>query len=350
MKKRNFFLDLTVLIPCYNAENTIDKLMQSIERQKYPLDHLKIIATNDGSTDDTLTKLNVWFKKFGADVMTVIDQTNVGIAESRNILMDNVKTKWFTFIDSDDYYESKAFRHFCGCSKNQTVDVIVSKTYRRNGKKKTSWWLTNWMSTSIHHYIGNNIFFAWNKVYRTDFLRDVVKFKYLKGNDMMEDQAFFASLAPKIKKIGKCNHFTYNFVYSDNSLSSVVNYKKNEDKFIQMMNNLDYSLTNMLQNKSYKQLSRKEKRIFSVVVYNFAMQVFLTYVLFPAWYGFEKNVQDELKYIFYTEKRQIFTKILEQHRIKFRMPFGWWRKITYICLRLKNRFKSNKFRMHTKHI
>jgi glycosyltransferase involved in cell wall biosynthesis len=57
MKNFTNFLELSVLIPCYNAEQTIDRLMNSIFVQHYPSEYLKIIVTNDGSTDNTLAKL-----------------------------------------------------------------------------------------------------------------------------------------------------------------------------------------------------------------------------------------------------------------------------------------------------
>ncbi|MDR2821565.1 MAG: glycosyltransferase family 2 protein [Mycoplasmataceae bacterium] len=345
MKNFTNFLELSVLIPCYNAEQTIDRLMNSIMVQKYPSEYLRIIVTNDGSTDNTLAKLKDWQGKFGAKVMTIIDQKNQGLAESRNILTAAVKTKWFTFIDSDDYYEKKAFINFSKSSDNESVDVIVSKTYRKKGGEKVSWWLTNWMTTSLKRYVGNNLFFTWNKVYNTTFFRGI-GFRWVKGNDMLEDQAFFAALGPKIRRLGVCRHYTYNFVWSKNSMSSVIDFKKNESKFKQMLANLDSSLNIMLVGRTYKQLSKIERKVLTSVVYNFVMQIFLTYIIFPAYYGFPKKDQDELNRIFYNEKRQLVTETLTKYGVKIYPPFGWWRKFTYYVLRLRSRYNPNKFKCY----
>jgi glycosyltransferase involved in cell wall biosynthesis len=51
------FLDISLLIPCYNSEKTLDRLFNSVIKQKYPLRYLKIITINDGSSDNTLGKL-----------------------------------------------------------------------------------------------------------------------------------------------------------------------------------------------------------------------------------------------------------------------------------------------------
>jgi glycosyltransferase involved in cell wall biosynthesis len=53
MKNFNICLELSILIPCYNSEKTLNRLFSSIARQKYPSKYLKIIVVNDGSTDTT---------------------------------------------------------------------------------------------------------------------------------------------------------------------------------------------------------------------------------------------------------------------------------------------------------
>lgn len=47
---------VSVIIPCYNCEGTIDKCLDSLAKQTYQ--DYEIIAVNDGSADNTLLKLN----------------------------------------------------------------------------------------------------------------------------------------------------------------------------------------------------------------------------------------------------------------------------------------------------
>ena len=42
---------VSVIVPAYKAEATIDETLQSVRSQTYP--HLDVIVVNDGSTDDT---------------------------------------------------------------------------------------------------------------------------------------------------------------------------------------------------------------------------------------------------------------------------------------------------------
>jgi glycosyltransferase involved in cell wall biosynthesis len=49
------------------------------------------------------------------------------LAESRNILFNNVKTPYLTFIDSDDYYEKKALINLCKSSDEGSADITIGK-------------------------------------------------------------------------------------------------------------------------------------------------------------------------------------------------------------------------------
>jgi hypothetical protein len=99
---------------------------------------------------------------------------------------------------------------------------------------------------------------------------------------MMEDQFFFSAIASKIKKIGITRHYTYTFVQSKNSFSSVVDYSKYEDRFRQILVNFDATLKNILNDRKYVQLSKDEVKIIDSIVYIYIMNIFLLYVLFPA--------------------------------------------------------------------
>ena len=47
---------LTVIIPCFNEENTIIKILEKINNQKNYL-NIEIIVSDDGSTDETINLL-----------------------------------------------------------------------------------------------------------------------------------------------------------------------------------------------------------------------------------------------------------------------------------------------------
>ena len=90
---------LSIIIPCYNAEKTISKCLQSIfqSANKLSLDFTyEIIVINDGSSDQTLSIIN------NVDGIKVINHNkNLGLSSARNTGIQESDSKYIVFIDSD---------------------------------------------------------------------------------------------------------------------------------------------------------------------------------------------------------------------------------------------------------
>ena len=88
---------ISVVVPCYNSEKTIDDCLESIISQTYK--NLEIILIDDGSIDDTLSKI----KDFNDNRIKIqINTENIGITKSLNIGLKLSKGKYILRIDSDD--------------------------------------------------------------------------------------------------------------------------------------------------------------------------------------------------------------------------------------------------------
>ena len=103
MSDRNYIGEqnlLSVIIPAYNCEDTIEKCVTSIVSGCKGIS-FEIIAINDGSTDGTLHRLNALSEKHSE--LKVISQANAGLSPSRNVGLDVAVGKYIYFIDSDDF-------------------------------------------------------------------------------------------------------------------------------------------------------------------------------------------------------------------------------------------------------
>ena len=93
-------LSVDVVIPCFNGSQYIEECILSVLNQSFPACH--IIVVNDGSTDCTS---NILKELQGLDSrITVIDQTNHGLAYSRNIGAKNTDSTHIAFLDADDFW------------------------------------------------------------------------------------------------------------------------------------------------------------------------------------------------------------------------------------------------------
>ena len=93
---------ISVLIPAYNASQTIERAINSALNQTYL--NYEILVVDDCSTDNTADII----KKFFLNKIKFIQhKKNQGEAGSRNTLIKNAKGEFFAWLDSDDEWIKK---------------------------------------------------------------------------------------------------------------------------------------------------------------------------------------------------------------------------------------------------
>lgn len=92
---------VTVIMTCYNSEDTINYSLISLLNQTY--ENLKIIIVDDCSYDNTVKKINNLIKG-RSNVKLIVNKKNRGTYYSKNIGLKNIDstTEFITFHDSDD--------------------------------------------------------------------------------------------------------------------------------------------------------------------------------------------------------------------------------------------------------
>jgi glycosyltransferase involved in cell wall biosynthesis len=88
---------VSVVIPAYNAADTIMRALRSVWTQDYPA--LQVIVVNDGSTDDTSTVLRSLARR---DVELIDVSPRRGAAAARNLGIARARGKYVAFLDADD--------------------------------------------------------------------------------------------------------------------------------------------------------------------------------------------------------------------------------------------------------
>lgn len=132
-------VEISVIIPVYNSEDTILKAINSVLEQTYK-GSVEIIAVNDGSTDNSLAIL----KKFQSENLSVpffiIDQQNGGVQMARNAGLRIAKGLWIALLDADDCWlpnklekqmkvlENNKHIDFLGCNRNNEVTKVLWHT------------------------------------------------------------------------------------------------------------------------------------------------------------------------------------------------------------------------------
>lgn len=119
---------VSILIPCYNAENYLEDCLSSILNQDY--DKIETIIVNDGSTDNSEKIINKYIEIFknNGKRLTKINQKNSGQAAACNKGLKYVKGEYLYWQDSDDLLEDGAIRKMVDFLENNTeYDMVRGK-------------------------------------------------------------------------------------------------------------------------------------------------------------------------------------------------------------------------------
>lgn len=92
---------ISVVVPAYNAETTIDAMISSVLRQT--MADLELVICNDASTDSTAVRVEEYTD---ARIRLIEHQTNQGEGATRDSAIDAARGKWLAVLDADDAWEA----------------------------------------------------------------------------------------------------------------------------------------------------------------------------------------------------------------------------------------------------
>lgn len=128
---------VSVIIPAYNSSKTILDAITSVYNQTYDA-YLDVIIVNDGSTDDTVCKVESFKCTKDNFNLRIINKPNGGVASARNLGMKNAKGDWIAFLDSDDIWlPNKLQRQFDCISIRPEISFIGTN---RVGERTFIFW------------------------------------------------------------------------------------------------------------------------------------------------------------------------------------------------------------------
>ena len=170
-------MKLSVIIPVYRVESTMDRCIESVAGQTFG--DMEIILVDDGSPDRCPEMCDAWAERDPR--IQVIHKENGGLSDARNAALDVAQGEFVTFVDSDDYLDTKTYAEVmtkADSSSQSKNDIIEFPLFRHYG---SAW------QQQLH--FGNQIYdstedywlrgrayghsYAWNKIYRRELFREV---------------------------------------------------------------------------------------------------------------------------------------------------------------------------------
>lgn len=221
---------ISVIIPVYNAQDTIEKTIQSITSQSYQ--NLEIILINDGSTDSSYEicrRINSEDSR-----IKIINKENGGVASARNMGIAHATGEYIIHADSDDIVLPNAYMNLIREANRSNAAIVVGGYY--SGLE------SNYVEKKPDTGIKDPIVFAkrilenkvhaglWNKLVRIDLYNN---FKFQEGLDYKEDLIFFVIQLMRYKpKISTIQEPVYFYYIRENSITNQIFDKNVEKNFI----------------------------------------------------------------------------------------------------------------------
>jgi len=98
---------VTIAVPCYNEEGTIDKTVKSLTSLDYPKDKIKIFLIDDGSKDNTWNIIKGF--EDGVNIFA-FKKENGGKHTALNLALENTTSEFFGCLDSDSLVHPQALK------------------------------------------------------------------------------------------------------------------------------------------------------------------------------------------------------------------------------------------------
>lgn len=212
-------LKVSIIIPVYNASDSIRKMLDSILAQT--LNEFEVLMIDDGSTDESgrmLDEYSAKDKRFKA-----FHKQNEGVAMARQLGVDNAKGEYCIHADADDRMDSTMLEGLYTEAKAKDADVVIAD-YFVCSKQGETVCKQQPSDLSPEHVLqdmfDNKLFGAlWHKLVRTDLYRKY-NAKFFKGINHCEDLLIWVQLLqhPEVM-VSYLPKAYYHYVVNDNSIT-----------------------------------------------------------------------------------------------------------------------------------
>lgn len=128
---------VSVIIPCFNEEEWIDRTIKSCINQDYPVDKLEVIVVDDCSNDKSVEKIRETIEslykegerfKTKSRVRYVVQSENKGKRDALAWGSELAKCEMVVFVDSDSFLEPNAIRNLVQPFQDKRMGGVTGRT------------------------------------------------------------------------------------------------------------------------------------------------------------------------------------------------------------------------------
>lgn len=119
----NNYPTVTVAVPCWNEEKTVERTINSLLALDYPKDKITIFAVDDGSTDGTWEILQK-FKEYSN--VKIFKKENGGKHTAVNYVIENSDSEFISCLDADSFVHPETLKRIISYFENDPKTMAVA--------------------------------------------------------------------------------------------------------------------------------------------------------------------------------------------------------------------------------
>lgn len=211
---------ISVILPVYNGEKYLNECIDSVLNQTFT--NFELIIVDDGSHDKTAQICDTYVA--ADNRVHVIYQENAGLISARKRGLQEVKGRYVSFIDADDWWDKEFLQTFADEIAMADYDLIASGCIQEYEDKKVHK-LNNipcgkyidskqmkLICAKMLHFSGFFNFgilpYMWNKLFKTELLKiayEQIDLKINDGEDVATVMPYIA-IAQSVSIIDTCQY------------------------------------------------------------------------------------------------------------------------------------------------
>lgn len=308
---------ISIIIPVYNAESTLDKTLDSLLSQTHK--NLEIICVDDGSKDSSFKILKRYSAKYPG-IINAIHQENQGVSVARNTGISAATGEIIMFVDADDELLPYACERVNEVFQKENVEVFTFG-FKCEPKEAMPLGMSKELKPPAKTYTGFHpdlLFKDKSRPYicRTAVSRHLLQrenIQFQPGVKLGEDQIIYFLIYPTSKKTILSPEQLY--IYNMNHESATHSNAANDKGALQRLNEHLLVIGTIMQEWS--------SRGFSSLCQSELLDWMLDFVMFDI-----NNLSDEMR-------KEYFSKLIQNFRNYFQNEPDYLSKnwTTKICLR-----------------
>lgn len=228
--------DISVIVPCFNADRYLSICLESLKAQKVP--QIEMIFIDDGSTDATGAILDAFAAQ--EPRARVAHIPNAGVSAARNRGLEMAAGKYIAFVDADDALEENSFVQLWREAKRTGAQIISANhmifDMERGQRIPVETEPIVQQSSEIvreiihMHRIFNNI---WNKLYDRSLFDGL---RLDEGVRIGEDALLNLQLYRRARRIVHLQDYTYVYrVHSKSAMATIKGYSEAHQPMLRSM-------------------------------------------------------------------------------------------------------------------